>query len=61
MNCKQNHKINQVKESTLVIGIEPTGHYWFDFGEVLENEGIKLVMFIPATDMEAAWGKRRKK
>ena len=102
MNCKQNQKINQVKESTLVIGIdigstvqyarafdwrgielskvykfsnnrsgfegfrdwmqwlqdrfqktdalvgiEPTGHYWFDFGEFLENEGIKLVMVNP--------------
>ena len=102
MNCKQNQKINQVKESTLVVGIdigsttqyarafdwrgielgkvftfsnsregfesfknwmqhlqdrnkkadvivgiEPTGHYWFDFGAYLEDEGILLVMVNP--------------
>ena len=29
MNCKQNEKINQVKESTLVVGIDigSTTHY----------------------------------
>lgn len=29
MNCKQNQKINQVKESTLVVGIDigSTTHY----------------------------------
>ena len=102
MNCKQNKKINQVKESTLVVGIdigsttqyarafdwrgielgkvfkfsnsregfsnfknwmqwiqdknkksdvivgiEPTGHYWFDLGAYLEDEGILLVMVNP--------------
>jgi transposase len=102
MNCKQNQKINQVKESTLVVGIdigsttqyarafdwrgielgkvfkfsnsregfenfkdwmqriqdrykksdamvgiEPTGHYWFDLGAYLEDEGILLVMVNP--------------
>ncbi|MBR5943798.1 MAG: IS110 family transposase, partial [Lachnospiraceae bacterium] len=102
MNCKQNQKINQVKESTLVVGIdigsnthyarafdwrgielgkvfkfsnsregfenfkdwmrwiqdkkeksdvivgiEPTGHYWFDLGSYLEDEGILLVMVNP--------------
>lgn len=102
MNCKQNEKINQVKESTLVVGIdigsttqyarafdwrgielgkifkfsnsregfesfkdwmqrlqdkykksdvivgiEPTGHYWFDLGAYLEDEGILLVMVNP--------------
>ena len=102
MNCKQNQRINQVKESTLVVGIdigstthyarafdwrgielgktykfsnsqegfqslkdwmqylqkksdksdaivgiEPTGHYWFDLGAYLENEGILLVMVNP--------------
>ena len=102
MNCKQNQKINQVKESTLVVGIdigsttqyarafdwrgielgkvfkfsnsregfdnfknwmqwiqdknkktdvivgiEPTGHYWFDLGAYLEDEGIFLVMVNP--------------
>lgn len=102
MNYKQNQKINQVKESTLVVGIdigsttqyarafdwrgielgkvfkfsnsregfenfkdwmqrlqdrykkpdvmvgiEPTGHYWFDLGAYLEDEGILLVMVNP--------------
>ena len=102
MNCKQNQRINQVKESTLVVGIdigstthyartfdwrgielgkvfkfsnsregfenfkswmqwlqdknkkseaivgiEPTGHYWFDLGAYLEDEGILLVMVNP--------------
>ena len=102
MNCKQNQKINQVKESTLVvgidigsathyarvfdwrgielgkvfkfsnsregfenfkdwmrwlqdkykksdviIGIEPTGHYWFGLGAYLEDESILLVMVNP--------------
>jgi len=102
MNCKQNERINQVKESTLVVGIdigstthyarafdwrgielgkvfkfsnsregfdsfknwmqwllnknnksdvivgiEPTGHYWFDLGAYLEDGGILLVMVNP--------------
>lgn len=102
MNCKQNQKINQVKDTTLVVGIdigsttqyarafdwrgrelskvfkfsnsregfvslkdwmqhlkdkhgkadvivgiEPTGHYWFDLGAYLEDEGILLVMVNP--------------
>lgn len=102
MNCKQNQRINQVKDSTLVVGIdigsttqyarafdwrgielgkvfkfsnsregfenftewmrwlrdknrktevivgiEPTGHYWFDLGAYLEDEGILLVMVNP--------------
>lgn len=102
MNCKQNQKINQVKDSTLVVGIdigstthyarafdwrgielgkvftfsnsregfenfknwtqhlqdknkkseaivgiEPTGHYWFDLGAYLEDGGILLVMVNP--------------
>ncbi len=102
MNCKQNDRINQVKESTLVVGIdigstthyarafdwrgielgkifsfsnsregfknlkswmqllgvmlnksdaivgiEPSGHYWFNLGAYLEDEGILLVMVNP--------------
>ncbi len=31
------------------IGIEPTGHYWFDLVAYLENEGILLVMVNPYT------------
>ena len=30
-----------------MIGIEPTGHYWFNLGAYLENEGILLVMVNP--------------
>ena len=31
----------------IIVGIEPTGHYWFDLGSYLENEGILLVMVNP--------------
>lgn len=102
MNCKQNQKINQVEETSLVVGIdigstnhyarafdwrgielarifkfsnsgegfgrlshwmqgicerngkakiivgiEPTGHYWFTLGRYLREQGIKLVMVNP--------------
>lgn len=102
MNCKQNERINQVKDTSLVVGIdvgstwhyarafdyrsrelanifkfsntregfmnlsnwmqrigtrngkdnvivgvEPTGHYWFTLGAYLRNEGILLVMVNP--------------
>lgn len=102
MNCKQNQKINQVEETSLVVGIdigstyhyarafdwrgielakifrfsnsgegfgrlshwmqgicerngktkiivgiEPTGHYWFTLGRHLREQGIKLVMVNP--------------
>ena len=35
------------KKSNIIVGIEPTGHYWFDLGAYLENEGILLVMVNP--------------
>ena len=40
MNCKQNQKINQVKESTLVVGIDigSTIHY----ARVFDWRGIEL-------------------
>ena len=102
MNCKQNQRINQVEETSLVVGIdigstnhyarafdwrgielarifkfgnsgegfgrlnrwmqgicerhgktkiivgiEPTGHYWFTLGRHLREQGIKLVMVNP--------------
>lgn len=102
MNCKQNQKINQVQENTIVVGIdigselhyarafdwrgvelskvfkfhntldglnrfyqwtnelklktsktsiivgaEPTGHYWFNLAESLKNQSIRLVLVNP--------------
>jgi transposase len=35
------------KKSDVIVGIEPTGHYWFDLGAYLEDEGILLVMVNP--------------
>lgn len=34
-------------KSDVIVGIEPTGHYWFDLGAYLEDEGILLVMVNP--------------
>lgn len=34
-------------KSEVMAGIEPTGHYWFDLGAYLENDGILLVMVNP--------------
>lgn len=33
--------------SDTVVGIEPTGHYWFNLGSYLRNEGILLTMVNP--------------
>lgn len=38
---------NKTGKSEVMVGIEPTGHYWFDLGAYLENEGILLVMVNP--------------
>ena len=35
------------KKSDVIVGIEPTGHYWFDLGAYLEDECILLVMVNP--------------
>ena len=35
------------KKTDVIVGIEPTGHYWFDLGAYLEDEGIFLVMVNP--------------
>jgi len=36
---------NQMNE--IVVGLEPTGHYWFNLGSFLRNLGIKLVLVNP--------------
>ena len=36
---------NELKE--VIVGIEPTGHYWFNLGAYLKNEGILLTMVNP--------------
>lgn len=38
---------DKFKKSDVIVGIEPTGHYWFDLGAYLEDEGILLVMVNP--------------
>jgi len=37
----------QHAKSDVILGIEPTGHYWFTLSEYLGNEGIKLVIVNP--------------
>ena len=37
---------NQLTE--VVIGFEPTGHYWFNLGSYLKTAGIRMVMVNPA-------------
>lgn len=34
---------------TLIIGMEPTGHYWFNLANWLSDKGINVVMVNPAT------------
>jgi transposase len=41
------HLQDKYKKSDVMVGIEPTGHYWFDLGSYLEDEGILLVMVNP--------------
>ena len=40
------HLQDKYRKSDVIVGIEPTGHYWFDLGAYLEDEGILLVMII---------------
>ena len=37
----------QRKKEKVIVGIEPTGHYWFALGQYLQGKGIKLVMVNP--------------
>ena len=39
---KQNHDKN-----TVMIGMEPTGHYWFNLAQYLKDLGIKIVLVNP--------------
>lgn len=39
--------MKKTEKSEVMVGIEPTGHYWFDLGAYLENGGILLVMVNP--------------
>ena len=41
------HLQDKYRKSDVIVGIEPTGHYWFDLGAYLEDEGIFLVMVNP--------------
>jgi transposase len=34
-------------KTDIILGIEPTGHYWFPLAAYLQNEGIKLVLVNP--------------
>ena len=34
-------------KTTVIVGAEPTGHYWFTFGEYLKNQGVRLVFVNP--------------
>ncbi len=34
-------------KSSSVVGMEPTGHYWFNLGHFLKDEGIRLVLVNP--------------
>lgn len=41
-------ELQQVHNKTdIVLGIEPTGHYWFPLAQFLEQEGIKVVIVNP--------------
>ena len=41
-------KIKQENEKTnVIIGCEPTGHYWFPLAEYLKEQGVKLVIVNP--------------
>lgn len=35
------------EKKEIIVGMEPTGHYWFNIGHFLNKEGIKLVLVNP--------------
>jgi len=41
-NISQQHK-----KTNIIVGFEPTGHYWFNLGDYLKNQGHKLAMVNP--------------
>lgn len=32
---------------TVMVGMEPTGHYWFNFAQFLKDSGIRIVLVNP--------------
>jgi transposase len=38
---------NQKQKNNIVVGLEPTGHYWFNLGHFLKKLGVKLVLVNP--------------
>lgn len=40
-HCERNGK------TKIIVGIEPTGHYWFNLGQYFRDHGIRLVMVNP--------------
>jgi transposase len=34
-------------KTTVIVGAEPTGHYWFTFGEYLKKQGVRMVFVNP--------------
>ena len=36
------------RKNNIIVGLEPTGHYWFNLGEFLRNIGIRLVLVNPS-------------
>lgn len=38
---------NQKQKNNIVVGLEPTGHYWFNLGHFLKELGAKLVLVNP--------------
>jgi len=43
--------VNELKENhnkdTVMVGMEPTGHYWFNFAQFLKDSGIRIVLVNP--------------
>ncbi len=37
----------KTKKAHVIVGMEPTGHYWFNLGDYLKESGIKLVLVNP--------------
>lgn len=35
------------RKDNIIVGLEPTGHYWFNLGEFIRNLGIRLVLVNP--------------
>lgn len=38
---------NEKQKNNIVVGLEPTGHYWFNLGHFLKDLGVKLVLVNP--------------